>query len=165
MHTSSIKRPNVAKANVARREAADARARVEALKDWKRWSQNPTFMLGLGLYIGEGSKTHRELVFTNADPDVMRRWKDWCSLFLPGVPMKLSIQVSKDVSVLGAKRFWKRTVGLDSSVYVNRGGTKGSGKFKHSKLKFGTARLRAGAGGTEAFVKMEFWMTLALSYL
>jgi len=160
--TRTIKRPGVAKANVARREATDSSTRMNALYEWEKWKQNPHFTLGLGLYIGEGTKTHRELVFTNADPNVMRLWQAWCSVFLPEVPMSLSIQIPTDVDPSEAKRFWKRRLGMVPRIYQSKGGTKGVGKFKHRKLPFGTARLRAGVGGTDAFVKMEYWISLCL---
>jgi hypothetical protein len=53
------------------------RARQEARKEWSKLKHDPFFMLGLGLYWGEGSKTNRDLVLSNMDLDVIAVFKKW----------------------------------------------------------------------------------------
>ena len=59
-------------------------AKKEAKKDIKYISRRDLFMLGLGLYIGEGTKTHDIVRVINANPQVIQlaiKWfKEICGL-------------------------------------------------------------------------------------
>jgi hypothetical protein len=63
--------------------------KAEAKKLWDKWRTDPLFLLGIGMYWGEGAKSPRaaQLRISNSDVNLLRAWLAWCQRFLPGVPL------------------------------------------------------------------------------
>lgn len=51
------------------------------IKKLRNLSQKEYFIAGLSLYLAEGSKTHKKVVFTNSDPKLIRFMKNWLADF------------------------------------------------------------------------------------
>lgn len=62
----------------ALRQAEMRQVRISAAKEIGHVSKRDLFMFGLGLYMGEGNKTHDIVRIANADPAVMRSMIAWC---------------------------------------------------------------------------------------
>lgn len=122
-------------------------------------SKRDLWMLGLGLYLGEGGKLYELVRLINSDPDIIRlamKWfHDTC-----GIPLKhftISIHLYPDVSERQAMQFWSKVTGIPLSQFgktqmdlrLNK-----SGKKKR-KLPFGTAHI-----GIRSLGKPEFGVRL-----
>ncbi len=57
------------------------KARIYAATLWKQHGDDPLFLLGIGLYWGEGSKTDK-LSFSNSDPAMVRFMMLWLQKYL-----------------------------------------------------------------------------------
>jgi hypothetical protein len=135
--------------------------RSEAREAWPRLRQDPAFMLGLGLYWGEGTKSARSprLALTNSDPGLLRAWLAWCRHVMPDVPLDYSLIIHDDAAVAAAQAFWTRELGVNVrviSIAVSR-----ASRRRGRQLPHGTLKVRAGRGGIEWLTKMLVWLDLA----
>ena len=128
---------------------------------WERWRQDPLFVLGVGLYWGEGEKTtvNRCLALSNADVPLLRTWLRWCSRFVPEVRLNVLLQIHDDGNVEEARAFWRRELNIELtwvSVAVSR-----ASKRRRRNLPYGTVKVSLGRGSLEWYTKMMVWLELA----
>ena len=90
------------------KRASIASARSTALKTIGQLSKRDLLLLGLGLYIGEGTKSCECVQFVNADPNVicliMRWFREVC-----GVPLAhfaIAVHIYPDTDEQAALQFW-----------------------------------------------------------
>ncbi|MBW3568685.1 hypothetical protein KY385_00970 [Candidatus Parcubacteria bacterium] len=114
-------------------------------------SRRDLWMLGLGLYIGEGSKTTEGIRISNSDPVVIAiavRWlKEICDLTNDNLTVRLHIY--PDNNELEAKKYWRtitelpiknfRKTMVDKRINKNRN--------NRSKLPHGTAHISVVCNG------------------
>ncbi len=144
----------------ARREHAAARHRLweaEARESWPCLSAQPLFMLGVGLYWGEGTK-EGVLSLSNADPAVHRVWLVWCRKYMPGVPLRCRLRVHQGVRSQRARRFWEVELGVDVTA-VYRFPARRTARKKTS-MPFGVVQIAVGRGSVEWLCKMKTWLAL-----
>jgi hypothetical protein len=135
--------------------------RSEALALWKRWHADPLFVLGLGLYWGEGTKSmaDQRLALTNSDVCLLRTWIRWCRTFMPGVPFDCSLVVHDTCDVEAAQAHWQRELGV--SVRVVTVAVSSASKRTRNCLPYGTLKVRVARGSREWATKMLVWLELA----
>lgn len=111
------------------------------------------WMLGLGVYIGEGSKLYEYTRIINANPDVIRiavRWlREVCGVKTEN--LSLAIHLYPDVSEKSALSYWSKVSGIPLSQFGKTQTdirTNKSGK-KQRMLPYGTAHLSVRACGEE----------------
>jgi hypothetical protein len=115
-----------------------------ARKDIGLISERDLFMLGLGIYMGEGSKTVG-LRVVNSDPTIVRTAIIWFKKVygLNSENFKVRIHLYPDCNVDDSLRYWSKETGLGLSqfypVYIDKRQDK-SPKNK-PKLLFGTAHV------------------------
>lgn len=122
-----------------------------ARKDIGKLNERDIFMLGIGLYIGEGMKDHNSLRVINGDPRVIClaiKWlKSACGL--DNSNFKLRLHIYPDTSVQEAIAYWSEKTGLPSERFhkcqIDMRTNKKS--MKKGKLPFGTAHLSILANG------------------
>jgi hypothetical protein len=137
------------------------RWRAEALSLWRDWRQDPLFVLGVGLYWGEGDKSsgNKRLALSNADPRLLRTWLRWCGRFLPGVRLNFWLCVHDECDVAEARAFWKQELNQEvtwASVAVSRASNR-----RRRSLPHGTLKVSLGRGSLEWYTKMLVWLELA----
>ncbi len=136
--------------------------KAEALGLWRRWHSEPLFMLGLGIYWGEGTKAYRCLSVTNSDPDIIKTWVCWCRKYIPDAELHLSISLPEGVLPDKAADFWKTITGVQRvTVFRNRKTARTEPRRRTRNLLFGTARVRVCRGSAEWHTKMMEWLKLA----
>jgi hypothetical protein len=119
--------------------------RKDLLKDYAPATSNPLFMLGLGLYWGEGSKyTSNSVAMTNADLNVHKVFIAWIHrFFVPEPRFTVSVQhyyPDRDTEI---KEYWSKSLGVPIEDFIKS-------QFKASKislkkrntLPYGTINLR-----------------------
>ncbi len=105
------------------------------------------FMMGLGLYWGEGTK-HRAgcLSVSNTDPSIIRFFICWLnkSLGVSRDKMKVALQLYSDMNINKEMRYWSGTLKIPLSQFVKPYIKKNSSKNINHKGGFGhgTCNLR-----------------------
>jgi hypothetical protein len=135
--------------------------RAEAKALWEQWRGDPFFILGTGLYWGEGRKCLNppRLGFSNSDVNMLRVWLRWCQRFMPGVPLVYYLHLHDHCEPDAARRYCKAQLGVD----VDWWGTAVSRASKRMRntLPHGTLNVRVGRGSVEWYTKMLVWLELA----
>ncbi len=97
-----------------KREARHGAVRRAADEEYEILKQNPTFLVGLGIYIGEGNKSSETSIgVTNCDPRVMRkalRFYEIIGIRRDVVRCTLQLHPGNDEEV--ARAYWQRQLGL-----------------------------------------------------
>jgi len=134
--------------------------RAEAAEQWTKLQNDSFFLLGLGLYWGEGHKTSGRLELSNSDPELLKVWAAWCGRFLTDCELTASVMIHSDTDSKQALLFWETTLRLSVKVYWHSKRTKIDNKFFHKKLPYGTARVSV-TRSIRHFIKVMEWLKLA----
>ncbi len=129
-------------------------------------------MLGLGLYIGEGSKAFEEIQIANANPAVIKfmiRWlKEVFNLAIENITIAIHLYPDSDKEE--SLRFWQSVTGLPHAnfrkTYIDTRENKS--KFKNNKLPNGTVYIKVRSNGdpekgVRLHRRLQGWMEAALS--
>lgn len=118
-------------------------------------SNRDLLFLGLGLYMGEGSKLYEMVRVINSDPQVVRIGMKWFRRAC-GVPERnfsVAVHLYPDSSQKAALAYWSRITGLPRQqferVQIDRRLGK-SGK-KQRRLPYGTAHIKIYSRGDLRF--------------
>lgn len=141
----------MAKRNV-RKQNTDSAIQY-AKKDIGNMSERDIFMLGLGIYIGEGSKTHDNIRVVNSDPRIIRfaiRWfKD--KFAFDDDNFRLRLHLYPDSNIEECLSFWSKELNISQSLFQKtqidfRIDKKAK---KTGKLPYGTAHLSTRSKGNK----------------
>ena len=146
---------------MANRKQRRERWRAEAISLWEKWKHDPLFVLGVGLYWGEGEKqsSNKRLALSNSDPNLLRTWLRWCARFVPGVRLNFWLCIHDTCDQAAARAFWRRELNVEItwvSVAVSR-----ASKRRRKTLPHGTLKISLGRGSLEWYTKMLVWLDLA----
>lgn len=143
--------------------AAKSRIKRESMKmamdeariDIGSLSKRDLFMLGLGLYIGEGMKSTQSTRFTNSNPAIMKIIIRWFieALDAKQESMKMRLHLYPDSDEEMCLKFWSSLTGIPherfyKSVIDRRDNKRVS---KSGKLPYGTAHLTVTSLGDKRF--------------
>ena len=128
--------------------------RKEAAREIGAISKRDLFMFGLGLYLGEGSKTSDITRVVNSDPVVILLAIKWFyGLGIIREQFLLTLHLYPDSNVDECLQFWSHTTTIPRSqfgkVQIDRRKNKKS--FKSGKLPYGTAHLSVRGLGRKKF--------------
>lgn len=132
----------------------------EAAGFFNKHRREPFFLLGIGLYWGEGSKGD-QLNLTNAGTDIVLTWIAWCKTYFPNIKLTIGVGIHDDVSEDDAKEFWSTLTGLPVVFAFRVAPRSSQGKRPRRILPYGTARIVAGRGSKECILKMKVWIKMA----
>ena len=148
-----------------RRDTRWAGYHREAEAEYATLSQDPTFMFGLALYIGEGSKTKQnDMYITNCDPRVIQKGLEFfLKIGIPYTSLRCAIHLHPGLSIEGAENRWRGVTGLPETQFhqTSVALSSASGGKKGNIQVYGTCQI--GASHTEIRQKLGRWMTLALT--
>jgi len=124
----------------------------EAENDIGILSERDLFMLGIGLYLGEGSKANEQVRIVNSDPVVIKLAISWfkkcCNLDIKN--FKITIHDYPDNDIENNKRFWSERLNIPldqfSKSILDRRVDKST--MNKRKLPYGTAHLYIRKGDT-----------------
>lgn len=134
-------------------------------------SKRDLWLLGLGLYIGEGSKSHETIRIINSDPEVIRlaiRWfKECCNLNDENIT--IAIHLYPDNHIGESLQFWRKVTGLTLKNFrkTQIDQRKDKLKIKKTKLPYGTAHLMIISNGNpkngvQLYRRINGWISQAL---
>lgn len=141
------------------------RIKVEAIKEVGQISQRDLFMLGLGLYLGEGSKGFGSVRVINADPKIIKLAILWFRLvcMVPPENFILAIHLYPDNDIRETLEFWSHETDIPlkqfAKVIIDKRTNKS--KMKKRKLPYGTAHLGVKANGNPRYGVQLFRRILA----
>ena len=140
-----------------------------ALKDIGKFTKRDLFMLGIGLYIGEGSKTTNAIRVVNSDSKIIMTFIHWFKkiMNLQNINFSIRIHSYPDNNQEDTIIFWMKQTGLPRSAFLKTRIDTRTNKSKdnHGKLPYGTAHLTirsAGHGNAGVFLlrKILAWIEL-----
>ena len=130
-------------------------------------SKRDLWMLGLGLYIGEGAKTIEAIRISNSDPAVITiamRWlRECCSLSDENFSIRLHLYPDNDAD--DSTGYWQAVTGLPRErfmkIYTDHRENKK--RSNRGRLPYGTAHLSVvcrgdSAKGVRLYRKLQGWM-------
>lgn len=131
------------------------RIKIEAAKEVGSVEKRDLFMLGLGVYIGEGSKGFGNVKIINSDPQIINlaiRWfNQICNVPLDNFTLAIHLYPDNDVDE--TLKFWSNITGVPLSqfhkVQIDRRINKS--KLRKKKLPYGTAHLAVKANGNPLY--------------
>lgn len=114
-------------------------------KDIGTLSERDLFMLGIGLYIGEGAKLYESVRMINSDPNVIRMTMKWfreiCGLSTEN--FNVAMHLYPDTPEKAAMKYWSKLTGVPFSQFGKTQIDKREGKSenKKRKLPYGTVHV------------------------
>lgn len=102
------------------------------------------FNLGIGLFLGEGTKKNKfKVVLTNSDPKIIKLFlaflKDICGVKEDKI--KAALNVFDDINLQEALNFWQKETGIPQSRFVKTIVRKSKGGTYKNKSKYGTITI------------------------
>ena len=146
------------------------KAKELAIVDVGTMSDKDLFMLGLGIYIGEGEK-NENIGVINADPRIIVLIIRWFITIcdLDKSHFTLAIHLYPDNDVATCLTYWSKVTGIPHAQFgktqIDKREKKGT--HKRGKLPYGTAHLRVKSNGKKEFGvllsrRIHAWMNLVL---
>lgn len=149
-------------------------ARTEAQYELRHFSKRDLWMLGLGLYIGEGSKTTGSVGFVNSDPKAILIIVAWLRgiIGISNDNFSLFLHIYPDNDEQEAKEYWSKLTKIPLTRFnkTSIDYRTDKSKRKQNTLKYGTLHLRVRTLGESKygiflFRKIMFWTEEALKKL
>lgn len=128
--------------------------RKQAAEDIGHIGNRDLFMLGLGLYVGEGCKTNDITRIVNADPQVINLAIQWFrSLGVVTEQFSIRVHTYPDNDVDEDIQYWSQTTGIPASQFSKTQIDRRKDKVvqKAGKLPHGTAHLSVRSLGRKEF--------------
>ncbi|MDO8504434.1 MAG: hypothetical protein Q7S36_01115 [Candidatus Liptonbacteria bacterium] len=127
------------------RIAETERLRVLGAKELGRMTKRDLWLVGIGIYIGEGSKSHEMVRVINSDPRVIKlaiKWfKEMCGLSTKN--MVAEIHLYPDSNIQECLSFWRKITGLPKKNFrktqIDRRTNKSA--LRKNKLPHGVAHI------------------------
>ncbi len=132
------------------------------------------WLLGLGLYMGEGSKSHETIRIINSDPHMVKlaiRWfKVTCGLTKHNITVALHLYPDNDVGE--CIKFWRRITQLPLRNFrkTQIDARKNKSTLKRNKSPYGTAHITIVSRGdpekgVRLYRRINGWITGTLSQI
>lgn len=135
----------------AKKRVSIEKARILAIKDIGKFSKRDLFMLGIGIYIGEGSKTGDIIRITNSDPRIIITTIIWFKeiLNLQNSNFSIRIHLYPDNNQSDAVDYWSKVTGLSKDNFLSTWVDVRTDKKKknYGKLPFGTVHMTIKCNG------------------
>ncbi|MBI2888787.1 MAG: hypothetical protein HYY10_02575 [Candidatus Liptonbacteria bacterium] len=146
--------------------------REEGVREIGALTRRDLWLLGIGLYIGEGSKTHDIIRVINSDPKViklMMRWfQEACNVEKGNITVRLFLYPDNDLRE--CTEYWRKITGLPFASFrkpqIDQRANKSD--LNKRKLPYGTAHVTIVCGndpskGVRLHRKIMGWIAGALS--
>jgi hypothetical protein len=127
---------------------ADARAHIGKI------TERDLLMLGIGLYLGEGSKTQDIIRVVNTNPRILRVCMAWFRyLGLSESNFMIRLHVYPDTSIHEAEAYWMKSLGISCAQFqpVTIDHRANKDRKRNGIHPYGTAHLTIRANGNKAF--------------
>lgn len=138
---------------------AERRERIKKLREKGKQevgklSKRERFIAGVGLYIGDGSKSPQQLGFANSDPKIIKFMMGWFREFckIPEEKFRGKLWIHDDQDVKKARKFWSRITGIPlkqfHKTYIVKNKAN-SNKIRKKRHKYGVFGIRGASVKTQ----------------
>lgn len=131
------------------------RAELQAKIDIDKLSDRDILMLGLGIYVGEGCKTHNITKITNSDPKIIKFAIKWfVNCFGINIrQMKIRLHLYPDNDEIKCIKYWSEQTNISPSKFFKSSIDRRINKKQSNnrKLPFGTAHMTVQSLGNKDF--------------
>lgn len=154
LQKSTLPKPNFKKLRIEKWEE-------EAIEIFNKYKNDALFMLGIGLYWGEGSKSNNCLEICNSDSGVIKNWMKWCKTYIPNRKFQYKLNIHETSDKENALSFWEKNCTISEvKVYnLKKRTTKADNKVLN-KMPNGVMYVRVCEGSLEDLTKMMKWLEL-----
>lgn len=132
------------------------------IKPLETADERELFQLGIGLYIGEGTKNKHRVLLANTDPQVIRAFlrflREICGVEEKRIYAWLNI--FDDVDVEEASNYWRQVTGLSEAQFFKPTVRTRRGGSYHKKSRYGT--LTVGLSNTNLASQIQQWCQTTL---
>lgn len=142
-----------AKAKHVKHSALTLLAEKKGAKDTSRLSKRDVFMIGLGLYWGEGyKKGSAELGFTNSDPKIIRFFIRWVyesfGIEKDRLILRITVNQTHTAREKEIMSFWEKVVGVSNLQFTKTSFAKTKQKrfYENHAIHYGTLRVKVRKG-------------------
>ncbi|MGW7486047.1 hypothetical protein [Streptomyces sp. NPDC054786] len=110
-------------ATLKRRDEERRRTKQDATSEIGELTDRELFLIGVGLYWSEGSKSKpyrlsERAIFINSDPDMIRVYLTWLRLLgVSDERLRFHVHVHESADVGAAEQFWVDLTGADQSAF------------------------------------------------
>ena len=122
-----------------------------ARKSLQGVSRRDLLMLGLALYMGEGSRLYENIRFINSDRRLVRIAMQWFRKVwsVPDRNFSIRVHLYPDSSPRASVAYWSRVTGVPSSQFEGISIDRRTGKsaLKHRRLPYGTVHVNVRSRG------------------
>ena len=126
-----------------------------AKKEFGKLTKRDLWLLGIGLYLGEGTKLQETVQIINSDPKIIKLSIEWlkkiCRLNIEN--FTIVIYAYPDNNIQKTINFWSKITGISKNQFgktqIDRRTDKSAKKKR--KLPYGTARLTVKTNGKKEF--------------
>lgn len=104
------------------RDRRTAETKAAATQEIGTLTNRELFLLGVGLYWAEGSKSKpyrrsERVIFINSDPDMIRVYLAWLRLLgVEDTYLRFTVTIHESADVADAERYWADLVGIEASA-------------------------------------------------
>lgn len=138
--------------------------REQSYRDVGTISKRDLFIFGIGLYLGEGCKSHGQVRMINSDPRIIQASIAWFRMLgVEKSQISLRLFLYPDSDLHKSLQFWSRTTSIPISQFQKPQIDRRTDKKakKKGKLPFGTLQVTVRAGGRKEYGAIFFRRILA----
>jgi len=130
-------------------------AKKLAKKELGKLTKRDLWLLGIGLYLGEGTKSQETVQMINSDPKVIKLSIEWLKRIC-GLSVKnftITVYAYPDNNIQKTINFWSKTTGISKNQFSKTQIDRRTDKLikNKRKLAYGTARLTVKTNGKKEF--------------
>ena len=159
---------NFAAANLARKEINIARKQSylkEAQFEFRKQIDNPLFLIGLGIYWGEGDKSNNgRVAVINTDPELLKIIASFFRqcLGILNNNLRIGLFIYEDIDKDVAVSFWSEKLNVPTHQFIKVQVLKSRSKLTKNRSKYGICSLYCSS--TELSIKIHEWIRLLSVY-
>jgi len=133
------------------------------IKELETDEERDLFQLGLGLYIGEGTKNKRDVRLANTDPQVIRTFLRFLREICQVDESKIFawLNIFDDVNLEEAQEYWEQVTGLPRAQFYKPTVRSSRGGSYQNKSRYGTVTV--GISNAKLSSKIGEWYKFALN--
>lgn len=128
-----------------------------ARKDIEKLTKRDLFMLGIGLYLGDGEKSYENIRFVNSDPEIIKvaiKWfREICGFKTEN--FRPRIHLYPDTNIRETITYWSNLINVPKKQFIKTRVDQRTDKSnkKKRKLLYGTLHLQVNSCGKKEFGK------------
>ena len=152
-------------ANRKRREIREQKVAVVARQEFKKFSKDHLFFIGLALYLAEGSKRSCSFQFINSSPFLIKLMGTWIEQYLKIARSnwRMRLYIHLPYANEGCEKFWSEILSVSASKFARTVYKPTPHLIKKNPSYKGCLRIEG--GGIDGLRKIRIWEEELQKYL